>query len=398
MNISFKIQKQPIISAIVIVQLVNVVSLYLYLFDLPGNKVISVLNYLCMTAATFMMVKAVVQKHIKSSFVQVLFFLWLIYLFISAVPDIINPYQNHIYLKQFLTSILFIYALPILMVADLDLDFWRSLLRLSYLMVVLYLITVVVFNGIRVENCTQLAEGAIILMITWPYHKSRRRLVIISVLIIVIVGMMLEARRNRVVFFGGGLLLAFVVIIISNSSYGIVKKFYLILLMLVFGVGLYYTQSSFSFFFERLSTGMSSREGIIDLFVYDFNTHPSDWFFGRGLYGQFDGGVLNTDDELGLRDGIENGYLYLILKGGGIWLGLLTIIAIQAIYRGLFKSKNLLCKGCAMIILLYYLDMIGFGIPQTTLKYIMVFIAIAGCNTPWLRECSDSFLSRKIGL
>ena len=82
-------------------------------------------------------------------------------------------------------------------------------------------------------------------------------------------------------------------------------------------LGLVIFSSSFEFFFSRVDTGMDSREGIIELFMLDFNTTPNDWIFGRGIYGEFNGGILATNEDTGMRDGIENGYLNIILKGGG---------------------------------------------------------------------------------
>lgn len=385
--------------AIVLSQIVELLPMILSVIGIDiHSQVVSVMNYMIMLLATFYCLKYVFKQHVKVSVIQILFFIWLLYLYISAVPDIIDPYKNHIQLKQFLTYIMFLNIIPVMMVAELDFVFLKKLFKFSFVLLLCYLVLAILFAKFDKEGLTVLAEGAIILMMTWPYHRPRKRIVVILVFVIAIVGMMIAARRNKVVFYGGGLMLALIINIIATSSYGSTKRVVLVLLTLVFGISLYFAQSSFSFFFERMGTGMSSREDIIELFVEDFNNHPSDWVFGRGLYGTFYGGVLNTNEDLDLRDGIENGYLFLILKGGGIWLALLTLIAFNALYKGLFKSKNLLCKGFSMIILLYYIDMIGFGIPQISLKYIMVFIAIAGCNTPWLRECSDQYLEKEIGL
>ena len=385
--------------AIVLSQIVSLLPMFLSVVGIGGeSQIISLIKYFLMLLSTFYCLKYAINQHIKVSVIQMLFFVWITYLYISAIPNIIDPYRNHIQLKMFLTYIMFLYIIPVMMVAELDFVFLKKLFKFSYVLLLLYLAFALLFAKYDDEGFTILAEGVIILMMTWPYHKPKKRIVVILVFIITIVGMMIAARRNKVVFYGGGLVLALIINIISNSSYGSTKRVILVLLTLVFGISLYFAQSSFSLFFERMGTGMSSREDIIELFVDDFNNHPSDWVFGRGLYGSFYGGVLNTNEDLDTRDGIENGYLFLILKGGGVWLALVTLIAFNALYKGLFKSKNLLCKGFAMIILLYYIDMIGYGVPQISLKYIMVFIAIAGCNTPWLRECSDLYLEKQIGL
>ena len=385
--------------AILVSEIVKLLPFVLSLFGVSDSSVfISLIRYVLMIIASFYLLKYVLNNHLKISFLQKLFIIWIVYLYLTAIPDIVNPYKNHLYFKQFLLSFMFLYLIPLMMIAELDIEFLKRLFKFCYFLAVAYIVVVILFAKYDDEGCTLFAEGVIILMMTWPYHKPKQRIVVILVFVIAIVGMMLAARRNKVVFFGGGLLFALIINIISSSSYGASRKVFLVLLLLAFGVGLYFNMSSFGLFFERMHTGMESREGIIELFVDDFNSHPSDWVYGRGIYGEFDGGALNTKDELGLRDGIENGYLQLILKGGGIWLGLLTIIALNAVYKGLFKSKNLLCKGFAMIILLYYLDMIGFGIPTVSLKYFMVFLAIAGCNTTWLLECSDDYLAKEIGL
>lgn len=350
-----------------------------------------------MSIATILLLSYAIKHHLKLNRIQILFFIWVVYLYINAIPDIFNPDSNYINLKKFLTELMFLYAIPLFMIVEIDIAFLKKLFKFSYFLVIIYLFTVVLGKG-RSEWFTMLAEGVIILIMTWSYHAPRKNAAIITAVLVIIVFMMLAARRNKVVFYGGGLLFALIINLFSSNGYGFRQKLVLVLLMLLTGFVLYLNISSFGFFVERVGTGMDSREGIISLFKYDFNSHPSDWVFGRGLYGQFEGGVLATNEETGLRDGIENGYYFLILKCGGLWLGLLTLIAINAIYKGLFKSKNLLCKGFAMIILLYYLDMIGFGIPQTSMKYIMVFISIAGCNTEWLRNCSNEYLSKEIGL
>jgi hypothetical protein len=146
-----------------------------------------------------------------------------------------------------------------------------------------------------------------------------------------------------------------------------------------------------------MGTGFESRESVIEMFFDDFNKTPGDWIWGRGLFGEFNGGDLGAK-ETGLRDLIENGYLFLILKGGWIYLGLLILISLKAIYLGLFKSSNVLVKGLALLLIIFYIDMIGYGIPGISLKYMMVFVAISGCNSKRLRSYSDLILAKKIGL
>lgn len=380
----------------------EIVTLLPLLFSIVGvslsSQLYSLFKYATRIIATYFLLNAVLKYHLRATLIQKLFILWIILLYLTAIPEIINPYNNFLQLKMFLDALMFLYLVPLMMIAELDISFFKKYFKLCYVLAVFYLFFSILFAKYDNEGFTLFAEGAIILIMTWTYHSPRKRTVIVFVLLIAIIGMMLAVRRNRVVYFGGGLTLAFVVNILQNNTYSNRRKTTLILLSMALGVGLYFSSDYFFVFFDKMRTGMDSREGVIELFIDDFNRQPTDWVFGRGLFGRFDAGLLNTYEDLEGRDAIENGYLQLILKGGLIWLVSLTIIALNAVYKGLFRSKNTLCKGFAMIIILYYVDMIGFGVPQTSLKYFIIFIAIAGCNTPWLRMCTDEYLAKEIGL
>ena len=167
--------------------------------------------------------------------------------------------------------------------------------------------------------------------------------------------------------------------------------------MTVFLYVMFFT-STFDFFWERMGTGMESRDGIIELFIEDFDSSPKDWIYGRGLYGTFFGGVLGNDELDGARTLIENGYLNLILNGGYIYVVLLVMVCLRSVYLGLFDSKNILCKGMAFIILIYFIDMIGYGLPSQNLKYLCIFLSIAGTRTKELRQMTNNELVNYLSL
>lgn len=259
-----------------------------------------------------------------------------------------------------------------------------------------YIAHYVFFKSYTNEYITFLLEGAIMLLFTFPYHRRKTMINTTLAVLIAIIIMMLLARRNRVVFFGGGLGLAIILNVLKGNLNSKTKA--LIVFSTLAGmVFIFNSGSLFDAFFNKMETGMSSRDMVIDNFFSDFNRTPSDWIYGRGLFGEFDAGILNNE-ETGLRDAIENGYLMLILKGGWIWLGLLILISIRSIYQGLFKSNNIFTKGCACIILLYYLDMVGFGVPVASLKYIMVFLSISVCSSRTWRNYTDYELQDKLAI
>jgi hypothetical protein len=394
--------------AILIVQLWGIVLLTLG-FVGYSSKLISLFGYFIYFFAAIYFIQALFKNRYKPSFIQLLFVLWVGWIILSAIPVLFDSDRNYIRFKQFISGAFFLYLFNFIMIARLDIDFYKKLYRLSYKLVLLYLIVNIflffyfiddIENG--AESLTFLMGGVAPLLMTMSYHSRLKRTLILISVFVVIIGMMILARRNAVVYYGSVLMMAFSIGFITKQTLkkNVKLQYFRMGLMLIFltAMVIFLFSDSFSFFWERVGTGMESREGIIENFVQDFNRSPNDWITGRGLFGEFEGGILATNKDTGMRDLIENGYLMLILKGGWIYLGLLIALSLQAMYKGFFKSKNLLVKGFAAIILIYYIDMIGYGIPMLNLKYFMVFIGIATCNNKWLREQTDEYLSNQIGL
>ncbi len=346
----------------------------------------------------------------NNSFLVNILFIWLIYLLMKSIPDLMDSNNNYLKFKQFFSSILSTYLFVFLIILKIDLQFIKTVFKLAYMFLLLYvIITLPLFlyfsknqeNGAELFG-SLLVGGAVILLMTISYHSYKNQFLILFAFVLVLIINIVLARRNQVLFFSSALFFAYLTSFLSKGM-NIQKKIGNLFLLILITSGFiaivsFSFSNPFNFFLERVGTGMESRIDIIELFTDDFNSHPTDWYLGRGVFGEFSGGELASDLDTGLRDGIENGYYFAILKGGWIYLGLLILISLSAIYKGLFKSGNLLVKGMASIILIYFIDMIGFGIPEVSLKYAMVFISIAGCNSKWLRECSDEFLMKEIGL
>lgn len=372
------------------------------------SKLVSLIGYIFYFFAAYILIRSLWNKHQNTNFISKLFLMWIIYLLITSIPYLLNNYKDYIYLKKFISGIFFLYLIPFLIIADLNAKFYRMFFKLSYNFLILYLVIVVpfFFYFLSPTNNSEwyvrmLVGASPILALAYPYHNRTKGNIIIIAIIFALIAMVIPGRRNMVLYLSSALFFVILINIFSNH-FLVVKRRYsfivLFIIILIFcGMLIVLNSNSFSYFIEKANTGMYSREDIIELFINDLNSSPKDWIWGRGIFGQFNGGVLG-DSETGLRDGIENGYLILILKGGWIYLGLLILISFRAIYFGFFKSKNILCKGFSAIILIYYIDMIGFGVPDISLKYILIFISIGACNTKWLLESSDEYLAKEIGL
>ena len=393
-----------IYKGILIVQIMLMIDAAFRLFNLETSQSLSLIRYIFYFLGVYWLFRGIKNDRQSIPIVYRLFLFWVAYLIITALPELFNPFQNYVCFKSFISGKLFIYFLPFLICADLDANLFKSIFKLSYYMVLAYLILAIPFyvsdstfltRGMS-EHLTFLVEGTILILMTLPYQNRKTIVVVTIAVIVAIVIMMLLARRNKVVYYGGGLGLA-IILNVLKGKLGIGYKL-LIVIMTFMGLTFIFNSGNlFGTFFKRVGTGMSSRELVIDDFYKDFNRTPNDWIYGRGLFGEFDAGFLNNK-KTGLRDAIENGYLQHILKGGWIWLGLFILVSIKSIYQGLFHSDNILVKGCALFLLLYFVDMIGFGVPVSSLKYIMIFLSISVCSSMKWRSYTDEELQDILNL
>jgi hypothetical protein len=295
-----------------------------------------------------------------------------------------------------------------LIAAKFDIEFYDRMFKFCYQLILIYLVISIPLFPLFIkdlsfgaEGYTSFASAGSILLLTLPYHTKKKRTIIIIAVILAVIIMMILARRNKVIYFGSVLFFTYYINLFFKNTLLSVSKLTLIrsaiVLIIFFCIILVSFSRKFDLFWERMDTGMESREDIIELFIYDFNRTPQDWIWGRGIFGQFEGGIL-ADEDTGRRDGIENGYYQTVLKGGGIFLFLLAVVSINAAYKGFFKSNNILCKGFASLLIIFFINMIAMNQYGITMKSIFIFIAISACNSKDLRGLTDHYLANKIGL
>lgn len=103
-----------------------------------------------------------------------------------------------------------------------------------------------------------------------------------------------------------------------------------------------------------------TRSGVEELFFEDFDKSPvEDWIFGRGMDGSYYQPVKNelTGEIINYRQGIETGYLTMMLKGGLLY-DLVVILMMMVALHGAFRKENdVSIKYIAAILITYFLDM-----------------------------------------
>lgn len=385
---------------------------------------IQLLRYGLNLLAIFFVGKAVITNKYRTTFPSTLvkalvfaFLFWNLIVILRGIPIMLAGEQNHLHLKQFLSGQFYLYFLPIIVLIHPDMLFLRNVFKFSLTQSIIYVLATLLFFGFfifDVRNGAEwfarlLAAASSLILITLPYHSPKARLVSVITLTLALTLMAIFARRNMVVYFSSVILISSLIVLLNQSAF--VKKrkgsyFFGSFLVVVF-VGLLFSvfRPDFSYLEERLLPGLKdrevlflTRETVIDDFHADFNRQPNDWLIGRGIFGEFESTLAAAESPEGTRDLIENGFLFAILKGGYIYLVLFIVISLVSMHYGYFKSKNLLSKAFATIILIQLIDMVGYGIPVLSFKYFFVWIAIAGCLSKSLRNLSDEYLKLNVGL
>jgi hypothetical protein len=247
-----------------------------------------------------------------------------------------------------------------------------------------------------------LAASSSILLLTQSYHSVRIRWISVITFLIVLFINISFARRNQVAYFSSILFFVLLIHLFSKSYFAKKKKAAFTIGVLLTSIFIfsyiYVASNTFIYLYEKTQTGMESRQYVIEKFYSDFDSHPIDYVYGRGINGTISGNFWGNNGAIGERSAIENGYLQHILVGGWIYLGLILIISIRAIYLGFFKSHNILTKAFAAIVITYLIDMIGFGIPLLTLKHFMIWMGISVCYSAKMRSYTDEYLKSVVGL
>lgn len=372
-----------------------------------------ILRYLLISVGSFFIFKLIdinealnkQYKYLSGIFLFILMLLF-IHSILLGITELFVPKRNYINLKTFIGNYAFLYSFTLLLFIKPNPIYWKYLLKYSYILLFL-LIPFLVLNILPYLSREKSPEGVIrsfagvsgFLLLLTIYFKPKQKKIILSFFLVSILFMVFHARRNMVLYFG--LFFIFYILTISFSSLTILKTTKtknIINLFFLFFIGYLIfitTNPDFSLFIERAETGMESRDEIIEEFFLDVKPFSSDFYLGRGMYGNFYSKVLGFDEYGerdiggGMRYGIENGYLQLILNFGFIFVTAFTLLSLIGFYKGFFKSNNLLAKACGVVLMVNLIDMIGFGVPEITFKYFLVWFSFPYCFSKDFRNLSD---------
>lgn len=195
------------------------------------------------------------------------------------------------------------------------------------------------------------------------FFSKRQRYVTIIIWSVYFLLMMLNARRNASFTLAIYAFIAYLFSILHNIKKYPVKYFIIcccsILALLIVYLNLdSLTSGIFSNMSKRASE--NTRSGVEELFFLDFANSPvEDWIWGRGMDGGYYQEVVNEDtgEISDKRQGIETGYLTMMLKGGLAYDVVVVLMMLAALHGVFRKDNDIIIKYISVILITYFLDM-----------------------------------------
>ena len=214
-----------------------------------------------------------------------------------------------------------------------------------------------------------------------PDYISKKywRLAVLNIAVAFIIGIIAGRRSSTF-----GLCLIFMTyyfLIYKNKAGGKIKMIIILLLTIL----ALYSSGLLDFFISKIDS--ESRGGVEENFYADMNM--TSLIYGRGAFGSYYDPGFEYVDGIGQRTEIETGYLYLILKGGIIYLIIYLLVMLRAFYLGYFKSNNTFTKAFACMCIISCIELIPFGLPMMNMKFIALWFGVGVCLNKRIRSLTN---------
>ena len=335
-----------------------------------------------------------IKFRIKNTYLKYVFIAYLLWEVFIILHDFQNLNYSLLKVLLFQPYTFLPYFIPLLIFIPYNLFYTKILYNtLEKLLYVLFFVFIVFIQQVLITNqdfseqiVWTLGTGAGFILLTWNFHSKRTRTIAIIAALLCLFIATVMARRNIMLTFSNFLFFSFI-LYITNSKRTINQKLgflFLSAIIVTSGYVLFfkYQDELFSKITNRID--IDSREEVFAAYFYDLSTN--NLIIGKGMNGTYF--CPGIDEDYDYRPLIENGYLQLILKGGIIYLILFLAIAIPAMVLGI-RSKNSLGKAAGVIVLLWLIDMIAWGVPAMNIRYIILWISIGICYSKEIRGLSE---------
>ncbi len=305
------------------------------------------------------------------------------------------------------------YFAPLVLLFPQNISFYKKAFHVIIILAFFYIIYDIAFHSDLLNSdrtsikSTEIVEYSALLsipvcfiLLTYPYHSFKRIIFSIVIISLALLFAIIRARRGLLLICLSQILFSYFLFLSKSRKKILVVVFSIIILFigtfLTKDIYLQNRENIFNFLLERGS--QDTRTGVEEYFYNDLRV--KDWVFGKGINGQYFCPNIEEDNVTGYRGIIETGYLQMILNGGIIKLVLMLLIALPAIFKGIFRSKNMLSKAAGLWIFLWVLYLYPATMEAFSLYYILFWISIGVCYSKTIRYIPENkmkllFLSKE---
>lgn len=225
-------------------------------------------------------------------------------------------------------------------------------------------------------------------LLTFPFATKKHKRMAFFAMIVGLLLVTVAARRTSIFMYLIMFIFTFYLYVFKSGKRKRFTRLLFVFTLIGAGAIIFtmYSDSAFSILLTRLDA--DTRSGVHVAFFADFAGKPLDLIFGRGLNGTYYHPGIS--EGVIYRNVVETGYLYLILKGGILYLVMFLYILLHAAYKGFFKSNNRLTKGMALYIVAHVLFLYPFGLPAFSFEYVILWVSILFCESIFWRSKNDN--------
>lgn len=348
----------------------------------------------------------VIRWKFDNYYLKILFSLYCFWLLIVIFRGITFDYTSLKFMLFDAEFGLLRYFVPLVLLFPKNIIYLKKLFKVIVILGLVFIFYDIIFRGNLLDlsytnNNTKftfeyfakiLSIPAGFLILTYSYQPFRRRSFALLIIAVSTGFALLRARRALLFMSVSPLVFAYLLYLLEGKRKILILIYSIFIgaFLVFFGVKVYEDNSNgmFSLITERIYE--NTRSGVEASFYQDMTTR--DWIIGKGINGQYYSPNVDIGDVTGYRSMIETDYLNIILKGGIISLGLLLLIAIPSIVKGLFFSKNLLSKAAAIWVLIWLMELYPANVYSFSLNHLLVWISIGICYSEKIRNMPESTL------
>lgn len=341
----------------------------------------------------------------ESNYLRSIFSIYCFWAFIIIIRGFLFNYD---FLKtQFLDAYggVFQYLIPLVILFPKNPIYLRITFKVILVLGVFYIVYTLIFiKNILFTGSNVTSQGIIeyfsktlsiscgFLLLTYIYHSKKINLFAIIIILVTLLLAIIRARRGLIFMTLNIFLCAYIIYFYFHKFKFTILPFLILLILVIYWQStIMYNENKnglFSYMTERLNEDITQTRDGVEVSFYKA-MKIQDWIIGKGINGSY---YCPGIEENNYRYGIETDYLSIILKGGLIGFGLLLLITIPAIFKGLFYSRNILSKASSIWILFYLFDLYPAPVTDFTLNYLLVWVSIGICYSKSIRNIPERTL------